>query len=155
MNGISVLLLEGAMKVINSTSFALIAFGWYQPKGYGDDVSISPGQSAEVNGPYIGDMGDGHCYVALAGEVTCHESADDEHAFHVGKSEPLSLADGDKGFTIRHYTDQPEPFVAEWRRQCRDPKQDIDLIKQRDEVLRVAMNGHSDLFRIESTSSPK
>ena len=57
------------MKVTNNTSFTLIAFGWFQSKGYGDDVSISPGQTADVNGPYLGEMGSGHCYIALPGEL--------------------------------------------------------------------------------------
>ena len=140
--------MEVIMKVTNNTSFTLIAFGWFQSKGYGDDVSISPGQTADVNGPYLGEMGGGHCHIALPGGITCHEGPDSEDRFHVSQGEPLNLADGDRGVTVRHQADQPEPYVTQWRSRCKAPSKDEEMA----EAFRVAIQGHSDRFRIESTS---
>ncbi len=73
------------MKINNNTSFKIIAFCWHISHGYGDDVEIEPGESAEVNGPYIGEMGGGSCHVAIEGEISCHEKPDDEDGFQVLK----------------------------------------------------------------------
>lgn len=104
------------MKVTNNTSFALIAFGWLQPKGYGDDVEIPPGETAEVNGPYLGEMGGGSCHVALAGEVVCKETPDDANGLQVAKGNPIHLGGGNRGITIRHHVDTPDECVTAWRR---------------------------------------
>src|SRR3989344_4139548 len=77
------------MKVTNDASFAVIAFGTHNKKGYGVDVRIPAGQSAEVNGPYLGEMGGGSCHVALIGEVTCQETPDDNKGLQVTRGKPL------------------------------------------------------------------
>ena len=105
------------MKIINKTSFEVIAFGWHNKKGYGDDVPILPGQSVEVNGPYLGEMDGGKCYIALDGEIICHEGPDCDVGLHIAKNKLIALKNGDNGVTIRHCEDELEPQVAEWRRE--------------------------------------
>ena len=107
------------MKVTNNASYALIAFGFHVLRGYGEDVKISPGQTADVNGPYVGEMGGGSCHVALVGEIVCHEAPDNAEGFQVAPGNPLSLADGDRGITVRYCDDAPEEHVTLWR--ARDP----------------------------------
>ena len=104
------------MKVLNKTSFSLIAFGWHEDIGYGDDVTILPGETGEVNGPYLGEMGGGDCHVALVGELVCQEAPDDKTGLQVLKDQPLSLGGGNRGITIRHHLNVPEGFVIAWRR---------------------------------------
>src|SRR3989344_7046710 len=104
------------MKVINNTGFTIIAFGWHSNIGYGDDVTIDSGSVAEVNGPYIGEMGNGNCYDCLAGVVICQEAPDDESAFQIAIGLPIIIALGNRGATIRHHSEQPEEFVIKWRK---------------------------------------
>ena len=104
------------MKVTNNAPFDVIAFGTLNAKGYGNDVRIPAGQTAEVNGPYLGEMGGGSCHAALIGEIVCQETPDDDKGLQVLKGMPLCLGTGDRGITIRHYTDMPEKHVMEWRR---------------------------------------
>ena len=93
------------MDITNSTSFEVIAFGWHTDRGYGDDVSIQPGETKEVNGPFIGEMGGGDCHILIEGEINCHEGPDDENGFQVLEGAQLSLAAGDKGITVRHHSE--------------------------------------------------
>ena len=104
------------MKVTNNASFDVIAFGTLNAKGYGNDVRIPAGQTAEVNGPYLGEMGGGSCHAALIGEIVCQETPDDNYGLQVLHGAPLRLGTGDRGITIRHYSDMPEEHVAKWRR---------------------------------------
>ena len=103
------------MKVTNNAPYKLIAFGFHTQKGYGEDVEIPSGQTADVNGPYLGEMGGGSCHAALLGEIACHEAPDSDAGFQVSPGNPLSLADGDRGITVRHYSDMPEEYVLRWR----------------------------------------
>lgn len=103
------------MKVTNNTSFAVIAFGYHTRRGYGDDVTIQPGEFADVSGPYVDEMDGGSCYIHLSGEITCHEGLDDDNGFQVIQGAPLCLSAEDRGVTVRHYLDEVEPYVAEWR----------------------------------------
>ena len=64
------------MRIKNETSFPLIAFGWHEERGFGPEVTIAPGEAKNIFGPYLGDMDDGHCWLAIPGAVTCHEAAD-------------------------------------------------------------------------------
>lgn len=115
------------MKVTNNAPFDVVAFGTHIQKGYGVDIRIPAGQTAEVNGPYLGEMGGGSCYVALAGGITCQDTPDDKKGLQVLQGTPLCLGAGDRGITIRHYRDMPEKHVAEWRRNNHDeppPKPD-------------------------------
>ncbi|EKE10934.1 MAG: hypothetical protein ACD_15C00175G0004 [uncultured bacterium] len=97
------------MKIINNCSFAVIAFGWHLEYGYGEDVRIEPGQSAEIAGPYVGELGKGSCFIALSGEdVVCQEAPDDENGFHVSMGNQLSLGSGStgsRGMTVRHFSE--------------------------------------------------
>ena len=103
------------MKVVNNTCFSVVAFGWHQQKGYADDVTIPAGEIAEVNGPYVGEMGGGSCYISLGGEVICQEKPDDEHGYQIDTDFPIIIQSGDLGITIRHHLDQPEEQVVRWR----------------------------------------
>ena len=91
------------MKVTNDTSFTIIAFCWDAKVGYGDDTPITRGKSVNVMGPYLGNMGDGSCYVIIEGTIICQESKDDNNGFHVSIGNQLNLQKGAKGITIRHY----------------------------------------------------
>lgn len=104
------------MKVYNSCTFPIKAFGFHVECGYGVDVLISARESLDVSGPYLGEMGGGDCYVVITGEITCHESPDDDNGFQVLRGHPLSLQSGDVGITVRHYEDETEECVQEWRR---------------------------------------
>ena len=103
------------MRVTNSTSFKIIAFCFDSGIGYGEDVTIKPGESAEVQGPYLGKMGGGGCHVIVEGSIICHEEPDDENSFQLLFGQPLHLAIGKKGVTVRHYLDEVEEQVKEWR----------------------------------------
>lgn len=103
------------MKVINSTSYPVIAFGMETSRGYSEDITIQPGESADVSGPYVGEMGGGDCYIHLAGEITCHEGPDDDSGFQVVQGTPLFLLAGGRGVTVRHHLDELEQHVVEWR----------------------------------------
>lgn len=105
------------MKVTNNTSYPVIVFGTETRLGsYGEDVTVQPGESADVSGPYVGEMGGGGCYIHLAGEITCHEGPDDDSGFQVIRGTPLCLsAGGGRGVTVRHHLDEPEQYVVEWR----------------------------------------
>lgn len=109
----------GYMKVTNQTPFTVIAFGYHLHKGYAPDVEIPPGQFAEVNGPYLGEMGGEACYVAICGEVVCQEGPDDFKCsrYKIGRSNPIRLLDDFRGITIRHQDDPMEPEVQEWRKR--------------------------------------
>jgi len=106
------------MKVTNNTSFSLTAFGYHTQKGYADDVEIQPGETKEVNGPYLGEMGGEKCFVAILGEVICQEGPDDDTGFQIGLDNPICLFDDDRGITIRHHCDPVDPQVLEWRNSC-------------------------------------
>lgn len=94
------------MKVINKASFPVIAFGWDTRIDYGDDVRIEPGHSAEVLGPYLGEMGGGDCHIALLGsDIICHDGPDEGDSFHISEGNQINLQEGTHGITIRHYAE--------------------------------------------------
>ncbi len=102
------------MKVTNKASFPIRAFGFHIERGYGTDTHIQPGESADIIGPYLGEMGGGSCRVVIPGEITCHESPDDNDKFGIARGKPVHLQMDAVGVTVRHYLDQPEPQVAAW-----------------------------------------
>jgi len=110
-------LLEAFMKVTNNTSFVVIAFGYRAPQGYAEDVEIPPGETKDVNGPYLGEMDGEACHVAILGEVICQEEPDDDdgNGYQISLGNPIYLFDDDRGITIRHHEDPAEPEVLEWR----------------------------------------
>lgn len=93
------------MKITNNCSYDLVAFGWDTRFGYGDDVTIPTGQTAEVSGPYVGEMGGGACRLALEGEVICHEDQDNENGFNVSRGNHLVLKSDTSGVTIRFFSE--------------------------------------------------
>ena len=93
------------MKVINGTTYPLIAFGWHLERGYGSEVTINPGESAEVSGPYLGEMGGGDCHIAIEGEITCQEGPDDDKGFQVVLGGQLNLKSDNVGITVRHHSE--------------------------------------------------
>lgn len=117
------------MLVSNFCSFALKAFGWAEPYGYADDVLIPVGETREVNGPYIGQMGGGSCHVALTGEFTCQNQASvDTGVWMIAPGMSLTLRAGDRGITIRHHEDEPEEKVLLWRqaRPGKESEEELD-----------------------------
>lgn len=102
------------MKVTNDASFPVRAFGFHTKHGYGSDTHIKPGESADILGPYLGEMGGGSCRVVIAGEITCHEGPDDDNKFSIAQDKPVHLQSDDTGVTVRHFLDKPEPHVASW-----------------------------------------
>lgn len=94
------------MKITNNCSFDVIAFGWDTGFGYGDEVRIHTGQSAQVSGQYIGEMGEESCRLALEGEIVCHEGADDEKGMHVSEGNQLAIQSETRGITVRHCCDE-------------------------------------------------
>lgn len=100
------------MQVINNCSFPVLVSSWSAsvvPLGknpYTADVEIKPGESAEILGPYIGEMGGGSCYVDLGGaDISCHELADDGISFQVLSGLQLNLSNDKDGICVRHYSD--------------------------------------------------
>jgi hypothetical protein len=93
------------MKVTNKASFEVIAFGWHKLKGRGVDVRISPGETAEVNGPRIVETGDRIHEVSLTGSIICHAEPDDERGFELLPGKILSVGGMVRGVTIRHHLD--------------------------------------------------
>lgn len=100
------------MIVKNKTSFNIIAVCWHRKHGPGKAVEISPGESSEVKGPYLGEMGGGSCHILIEGEIICHEGPDDENGFHVSKGEKLDVGAEEKGLTVFHHSENHE-FVYE------------------------------------------
>ena len=80
------------MKVTNNTCFTLKACGWYLNM-YGKQAIIQPGETKEINGPFLGTLEEKKCHVALEGKIICHEKPDDEEndCFYVGKENQLNL----------------------------------------------------------------
>lgn len=109
------------MKVTNQASFPIIAFCFDENVGYGADTLIQPGQSEDVLGPYLGEMGGGSCRVHVPGEIICSEEPDSGNSFQVNQNNQLHLATGDKGVTVRHHLDDPEEQVLLWRRNTISP----------------------------------
>jgi len=91
------------MNIVNKATFPIIAVCWHKKYGYGDEEDIEPGQSSNVVGPYIGEMGGGSCRLVMPGEITCHEESDDEFGFHVSEGDQLNLGNGESGITVRHH----------------------------------------------------
>ena len=106
------------MKITNNASFPIIAFGWQKITGYADDVLIAQGETRDVNGPYIGEMGGGSCYIHLTGELVCQETPDDDKGMCIGIGAPISIgfeSTDDRGLTVRHHSEPAEDFVVRWR----------------------------------------
>ncbi len=93
------------MKIFNNTSQRLIAFAWNTKGWRGKDVEIEPNQSAEIIGPYCGNIGGGGCRIVVEGEVFCQEGPDDDNGFQVIKGKHLNLQRGDNGVSVRHYSE--------------------------------------------------
>lgn len=103
------------VRIRNECSFPVIAFGWNTNLGYGKDVIILSGASADVPGPYLEEMNSGSCHVHISGEIICHEYPDNGGRFRVLHGFPLSIQQRNAGVTVRHCEDEPEEHVTEWR----------------------------------------
>lgn len=105
------------MEVINKTDADIIAFGWHKLKGRGAEVRIHPGETGEVNGPRLVEMGDRVHEVSLTGRITCHKEPDDEYGFQLVRGQILSVGGMVRGVTIRHHLDEiSNRYVTQWRR---------------------------------------
>lgn len=102
------------MKITNLASFGVRAFGFHTEHGYGDDTYIKSGETADIYGPYVGEMDGGTCRLVIEGEIICHEPADTDTAFRIGRGEPVHLQNGAVGVRMRHEFDDPEPHVEAW-----------------------------------------
>lgn len=102
------------MKITNNASFPVVAFCWDINLGLGTDVTIEPGDTGEVQGPYLGEMGGGSCYLVVEGDIVCQEAPDDKNVFQVIPGKPLVLANSGRGVTVRHYSDKPERGRVLW-----------------------------------------
>jgi phosphohistidine phosphatase SixA len=96
------------MEVTNKTDYPLIAFTWDTKHGYGKDFLLEPGETKEIIGPYIGEMGGGHCRLVQPGKIVCQSTPDDDNGFHVSKGSKLNLQSGTSGVTVRHYFEDRE-----------------------------------------------
>lgn len=102
------------MKVTNNASFPVQAFGFHTERGYGSDIHIKPGESADIISPYLGEMDGGSCQIAIPGEITCHEGPDGDGRFSIAQGKPIHLQSGNIGVVVRHYFDAPELQVTKW-----------------------------------------
>lgn len=124
---------EIEMNIKNDCGFPVIAFGYHTDRGYGNDVEIPAGDARSVSGPYLGEMGNGDCYVYIPGEIVVHEGQDDESGYQIVAGEPLFFGGGGKlGIVVRHHDDEPESHVLEWRNVHSRPS---------DESIQVAGHG--------------
>lgn len=105
------------MKITNECNFPVQAFCFAKDwNACGGSVTIQPGETEHVTGPYIGQM-DGSCHLAIEGSVTCHESVDEEDQmrFQIISGAPLSLAVNEqatRGVIVLHHED-PIPALAQ------------------------------------------
>ncbi|HRH24939.1 MAG TPA: hypothetical protein PLQ20_01185 [Candidatus Paceibacterota bacterium] len=99
------------MKVTNNTEEILIAFIWDERFGFGKDTAIHPGSTTEVEGVYIGEMGNGSCTISPEKDVVCQSTPDDGYGFFVDKEKPLHLKTGKQGVTVRHFSTPREPHT--------------------------------------------
>ncbi len=93
------------MKIVNKTSFPVMAFCWHLDHGSGSSIKIGSGETAEASGPYLGNMGDGETRLIIEGIVTCQEEPDNEKGFQVLKGKKLDLKNGKEGVTVCHCED--------------------------------------------------
>ncbi len=97
------------MRITNNTSFKVIAYIFHYNYGKGALVEIFPQQTAEVEGPLIGRLNDGDCYVYLPGKVTCHEGGDTaNNHLHLSRGNSITTENegSGQGVRIRHYLDK-------------------------------------------------
>ena len=95
------------MKIENRTNYELTAFGWSIEHGFGKMTSIPSGESADIDGPYLGETGDGSCHIDIPGEIICHEKPDEEKKFQVFLGKELALKiTHDLGVTVLHRDDE-------------------------------------------------
>lgn len=107
------------MKVKNATSLSLVVFGWKTQVGCGDDVFIAPGETCEVNGPYLCrmiDVKDVSCFIAFEGEVTCQEDfTETKGIVQVCADLPTFLYINEGfGLVIRHNSEKSVLHVLKW-----------------------------------------
>lgn len=94
------------MKVTNNTSETLIAFSYHTSYGYGNDFSIEPGETKELIGPCLGEMGGEPCYFIGEGQIICQNKPDDEVGYYIGKGDPLFLFSDPSGVIVRHHSEE-------------------------------------------------
>lgn len=121
------------MKIINATSFNVIAYATVHDCEYGPDVVIKPGESGELIGPYVGKIRGRACFRIIdVPTIICTEKPDDllgNNIFHVEKGGQLYLEVmkiqvlkiGDVSVTVRHHEDAVEQCVKEWRESNPSP----------------------------------
>ena len=107
--------LEASMRVTNRTHFKVIAFGYHVEHGYGEDVEILPHQTKQVNGPYLGEMDGGDCYVVIRGKLICHTEPDDGERFQIKAGKPIRLLMKKHGINVRHHEDPVDAQILSWR----------------------------------------
>lgn len=74
-------------------------------------------------GPCVGSMSDGYCFVHYFGEIICWEGPTDKKKYQVQLNKLLDLKWQNLGISVRHYLDKAKDYVIEWRKQ--NPKESI------------------------------
>ncbi|NND64625.1 MAG: hypothetical protein HKM24_01555 [Gammaproteobacteria bacterium] len=102
------------MRIINNTPFPIVGFGWKDGSPYatGDEVTIEPGCSDEVHGPWVDEQKKA-CY-AIHGEVACHEQDNSDQAHHISLDQPIFLRVGDLFVMLRHYGTEVVHLMDIW-----------------------------------------
>jgi hypothetical protein len=105
------------MKVVNRTAYAIVVFVHdLDSDSYGEDVTVEPGEMKEIQGPDLDVAGEGECPVNdIKDELICHSHLDDGMSFRVVKGKPKYVVLTGCIVTIRHFEDEPEPEVKQWR----------------------------------------
>ncbi|MFZ2072465.1 MAG: phosphoglycerate mutase family protein [Minisyncoccia bacterium] len=139
------------MEITNKTSHPLIAFTWDTKHGYGKDYLLEPEETKEIVGPYIGEMGGGHCRLVQPGEIVCQSTPDDDNGFHVSKGKKLNLQADTSGVTVRHYSEDRESHEI----PAKDPLDKINPIDRKIFLLRHASYVNNDSLNPVLSSSGK
>lgn len=101
------------MNLINNTSEDIIAIPYSKTQGFGKEITVKPGGKEIIQGPYLGEMGGGSCYVVIQGDdIVCQSSQDDENGYYVAKGSPLILEAEDLGVIVRHFEDEMDEILV-------------------------------------------
>lgn len=102
------------MKVTNKASFDIVVFCWVKSIGCGSDVYIAPGQTSEVNGPYLN--GNPSCYVAFEGSVICREDfVDRVDNIQIQLDIPTYRYFNQRhGLVVRYPSEKVTSYVLDW-----------------------------------------
>jgi len=93
------------LQITNDTTFSVTAFCQHKDYGNGDKKVIKPGETMELQGPWVGEMGDESGYIQFTGRITCHEKPDNNTGYQVTKEEKLILQLKKRRVTVEYAID--------------------------------------------------